>query len=53
MFNVATYGVIGEGKGKTPVSEESLRRPTPTLSRLDCLRKGTSFIAALWRSKVI
>jgi hypothetical protein len=46
-------GCQGEGKGKTPMSEESLRRPTPTLSRLDCPRKGTLFTAELWRSGVI
>jgi hypothetical protein len=32
--------VGGEGKGKTPMSEESLRIPTPTLSKLFCPRKG-------------
>jgi hypothetical protein len=53
IFNVETCGVVGAGKGKTPMSKESLRRPTLTLSRLDCPRKGTSFIVALWRSGVI
>jgi hypothetical protein len=48
-----TCGVGGEGKGKTPMSEESLRRPTPTLSKLLCPRKGTLFIATLWRSGVV
>jgi hypothetical protein len=45
--------VGGEGKGKTPMSEESLRRPTPTLSKLFCPRKGTLFVATLWRYGVV
>jgi hypothetical protein len=41
MFKVATCMMGGEGKGKNPMSEESLRKPTPTLSKLLCPRKGT------------
>jgi hypothetical protein len=50
MFNVETYMVVGVGKGKTPMSEESLRRPTHTLSKPLCSRRGTLFVIALWIS---
>jgi hypothetical protein len=53
IFNMETCRVTREGKGKTPMSKESLRIPSPTLSRLYYPRKGTSFVATLWRSRVI
>jgi hypothetical protein len=53
IFNMETYAMVKEGKGKNLVSEESLRIPTRTLSRLDCPRKGTPFITTLWRYRVI
>jgi hypothetical protein len=37
-----------EGKGKIPMSEEYLRRPSPTLQKPLCPRKGTLFVVALW-----
>jgi len=46
---VETFEVSGDGKVKTPMSEEYLRRPTPTLSRLDFPRKETLIVAELWR----
>jgi hypothetical protein len=48
-----TYRVGGVGKGKTPMSDESLRRLTPTLSKLDYPKKGTLFVATLWRYRVV
>ena len=51
MFNMETS--CG-GKGKTLMSEEYLRRPTPTLSylRSGCTRKGILFVGELLRSGV-
>jgi hypothetical protein len=48
-----TYKVGGEGKGKNPMSEGSLRRPTPILSKLFYSRKETLFVATLWRFRVV
>jgi hypothetical protein len=53
MFKVENFVVGGAGKRKTPMIEESLRRPTPTLSKLFCLRKGTLFVATLLRFGVV
>jgi hypothetical protein len=53
MFNMETYVVGGAGEGKTPMSEESLRIPTPTLSKPLCPRKGTLFYMPLLRFGVV
>jgi hypothetical protein len=53
MFNMETYAVGGASKGKTPMSEKSLRRPKTTLSKPLCPRKGKLFSTALWRYSVV
>jgi hypothetical protein len=50
---VETYAVGGESKGKTPMREKSLRRPTPTLSKPFYPRKGTLVVAKLWGYGVV
>jgi hypothetical protein len=45
---VEIWVVGGAGKGKKPMSKESLRRPTPTLSKLFYPRKWTLFTATFW-----
>jgi hypothetical protein len=47
------YVVGGVGKGKNPMREESLRIPTPILSKPIFPKKGTLFVVKLLRLGVV